>query len=67
MTRLKFRFTPRDTADFDVCSGPPRPARAEAGRTPETEPAVAPPPARHGYPPAPRGDARAAAGCYRPA
>lgn len=25
MTRLTFRYTPRDTVDFDVCAGPPRP------------------------------------------
>jgi hypothetical protein len=25
MTRLKFRYTPLDSVDFDVCAGPPRP------------------------------------------
>ena len=25
MTRLTFRFSPRDTTDFDVCAGPARP------------------------------------------
>jgi len=25
MTRLTFHFTPSDSADFDVCAGPPRP------------------------------------------
>ena len=37
MTRLIFRYTPRDTVDFDVCSGPPRP---------ESPPPVGAPPAR---------------------
>ena len=32
MARLNFRFTPRDTADFDVCAGPPRPGTAPAAR-----------------------------------
>ncbi len=37
MTRLKFHFAPLDTADFDVCAGPPRPA---APPSPPTEPAT---------------------------
>jgi hypothetical protein len=35
MARLNFRFTPRDTADFDVCADPPRP------EPPPAEPAKA--------------------------
>ena len=36
MTRLKFHFTPLDTADFDVCAGPPRP---DAPPSPSLKPA----------------------------
>ena len=48
MARLNFRFTPLDTADFDVCAGPPRP-EAPAGEPMKTADAPeadkAPPPA----------------------
>jgi hypothetical protein len=44
MTRLNFRFIPRDAGDFDVCSGPPRPTRVPPAETPETETAAAPTP-----------------------
>jgi hypothetical protein len=37
VTRLKFHFTPLDSADFDVCAGPPRPA---APPSPPAEPAT---------------------------
>lgn len=41
MARLNFRYTPRDTADFDVCGGPPRPeaAPAEPKAGPDAPPA----------------------------
>jgi hypothetical protein len=43
MTRLNFRFIPRDAGDFDVCSGPPRPDRTAPPETPASD--SAPPPA----------------------
>jgi hypothetical protein len=39
MARLNFHFTPSDTADFDVCAGPPRPEPP-----PAEPPATAKPP-----------------------
>ena len=47
MTRLNFHFTPLDSADFDVCSGPPRPEPppAEPAEPPDrSETDKAPPP-----------------------
>ena len=41
MTRLTFRFSPRDTTDFDVCAGPARPPARED--RPAAEPAAAAP------------------------
>lgn len=41
MARLKFRFLPLDSADFDVCAGPPRPEAP-----PPAPPATPPEPAR---------------------
>jgi hypothetical protein len=47
VTLLNFHFTPLDSADFDVCSGPPRPEPppepAEPAGRGETD--KAPPPA----------------------
>jgi hypothetical protein len=40
MTRLTFRFSPRDTTDFDVCAGPARPPAPPAR---EDRPAAAAP------------------------
>ena len=42
MTRLIFRYTPRETVDFDVCSGPPRPEPAPpVSKPPSARPAEA--------------------------
>lgn len=45
MNRLIFRYTPRDTVDFDVCSGPPRPEPPPAAvtRAPSPRPVDAKP------------------------
>ena len=51
MTRLNFHFTPLDSADFDVCSGPPRPEPppAESAEPPGVgEADQAPPPPAEG-------------------
>ena len=36
MARLNFRYTPRDTVDFDVCAGPPRPEPPPPEQAPKT-------------------------------
>jgi hypothetical protein len=49
MTRLTFRFSPRDTTDFDVCAGPARPPAPPAREDrPAAEPAAAAPRATDG-------------------
>ena len=50
MARLVFRFTPRDTVDFDVCADPPRPAPTARPEPAPPEPA---PPAQRERTPQP--------------